>query len=351
MNRVLYISNIEVPYRVKFFNELSQKCDLTVLYERSKSKNRNDEWAKSEKNDYKVIYLDGISIKQENTFSFKIFKYILGNYDEIIFGCYNSIIQILAIIVMKILKKSYSINIDGETFIEKNGFKNKIKIFLLKGAKKYYVAGEISASNLKKIINNSKVYTYFFSSMTKKEIENRRKKYNRKNSDILVIGQYFDYKGLDIAIKAASNFKNIRFKFIGSGNRCDLLNKKINEENIDNIKIIPFLQMNELEKEYQSCRALILPSKKECWGLVINEAASYGIPIVSTTGSGAAVEFLSKEYGVFLAEANNVDDLCEKINTLLNYKDIDKYQKYLMDKAREYTIEKSVDVFVKSFND
>ena len=33
--KVLYISNIQVPYRVRFFNLLAEKCDLTVLYERS----------------------------------------------------------------------------------------------------------------------------------------------------------------------------------------------------------------------------------------------------------------------------------------------------------------------------
>ena len=35
--KILYISNIEVPYRVSFFNEFAKHCDLTVLYERKKS--------------------------------------------------------------------------------------------------------------------------------------------------------------------------------------------------------------------------------------------------------------------------------------------------------------------------
>ena len=39
----------------------------------------------------------------------------------------------------------------------------------------------------------------------------------------------------------------------------------------------------DLYKEYQQCKCVLLPSKKECWGLVINEAASFGCPIISTT--------------------------------------------------------------------
>lgn len=350
MKKILYISNIEVPYRVKFFNELSRKCELTVVYERSKSKNRNSEWTKSEKSNYKVMYLDGINIKQENSFSLKIFKFILEDFDEIIFGCYNSVIQILAIIFMKILRKPYSVNIDGETFIYNRGFKNRVKKMILSGAKKYYIAGDKSSQNLKRIIGNSDIYTYYFSSITENEMITRRKKYNRKDGKVLVIGQYYDYKGLDIAIDVADKLKNINFRFIGSGNRSNLLQEKIKEKNVKNIEIIPFLQTDELEKEYQQCKALLLPSRKECWGLVINEAASYGVPIVATTGSGAAMEFLSEKYDMFLANPDSPDDLCEKMKKLLNYSRINEYQEYLMDKSKEYTIEKSVNIFAKSIN-
>ena len=56
MKKILYITNIEVPYRVKFFNELAKYCDLTVLYERSKSSNRDGSWSSSEKINYKALY-------------------------------------------------------------------------------------------------------------------------------------------------------------------------------------------------------------------------------------------------------------------------------------------------------
>ena len=48
MKKVLYLSNTPVPYRVRFFNELAQYCDLTVLYERQAASTRNADWVKSE---------------------------------------------------------------------------------------------------------------------------------------------------------------------------------------------------------------------------------------------------------------------------------------------------------------
>lgn len=343
MKTILYITNIEVPYKVKFFNELAKHCDLTVLYEREKSSNRNNEWSKSQNIYYKKEYLNGINVGNENSFSLKIFKYLFNKYDEVIISCYNSPIQMLAIIVMRMLHKPYIISIDGELFIDADKSKSKIKKFFLRGAKKYLAAGEQCANNLKKAISNSDVATYYFSSLSESELKINNSKCNtrKRGDEILVVGQYFDYKGMDIALEAAKKNPDLRYKFIGMGKRTDLFIKQKDAESVHNVEIIPFLQKEDLENEYCKCSMLVLPSRQECWGLVINEAASFGTPIVATNGSGAAIEFLSDKYSKFIAEAGNADDLYEKINLLL-HNDNDLYSNDLVNKSRNYSIEHMV---------
>ena len=351
MKKVLYVTNIEVPYRVDFFNQLSKNCDLTVLYERKKSSNRDELWTCSTKSSFKKEYLGGIKVKNEYSFDLKIFKYIFGDYDIIILGCYNSFIQMLAILIMKLLHKKYILNIDGESFIDGNSFKTKIKKFFLKGASSYLVAGEKSKDNIKKLVKTDKVYPYYFSSLTEKELNNHSKNSNKNlNDTILVVGQYFDYKGLDIALETAKLNQDLQYKFIGMGKRSVELQEKIKELELNNVEVIPFLQKKDLYNEYQKCKMLVLPSRQECWGLVINEASSFGTPIVSTNGSGAAVEFLSDEYSIFLANPNDSKDLYNKINKLLNYKKIEEYKKYLLEKSKKYSIEHSVKVHIDVIN-
>lgn len=351
MKKVLYITNIEVPYRIDFFNQLSKKCDLTVLYERKKSSNRDEEWTRSTKSSFKTEYLSGIKVKNEYSFDLKIFKYIFGDYNVIILGCYNSFIQMFAILIMKLIHKKYILNIDGESFINGNSLKNKIKKFFLKGASSYLVAGEKSSETIKKLVKNNKVYPYYFSSLTEKELSNNSKNINKNlNDTILVIGQYFDYKGLDIALKTAKLNKNLQYKFIGMGKRSIKFQEKINNLKLNNIEVIPFLPKNDLYEEYKKCKMLVLPSKQECWGLVINEASSFGTPIVSTYGSGAAIEFLIGEYSMFLAKPNDPKALYNKINELMNYKNIDNYKKYLLEKSNNYSIERSVKIHLEVIN-
>lgn len=349
MKKVLYVSNIEVPYRSEFFNQLSKKVDLTVLYERKKSSNRDEKWANSVKSNYKIEYLKGIKIKNEYSIDFKILKYVFSKkYDKVIIGCYNSPSQILAILLMRLFKKKYILNLDGEYFLDGKNFKQKIKRFLIKGAQDYLIAGEKSGENLSKYVSKERVHPYYFSSLTNKELEEHAKNINQNlTNKILVVGQYFDYKGLDMALKVAKNMPDKIFEFVGMGNRSNLFKKDVIEIGAKNVEVIPFLSKEKLEYEYKTCKMLLLPSRNECWGLVINEAASYGTPIVASSGSGAAVEFLSDKFSGFLVNSDDVKDSENKINLLFDLKNINEYSCYLLSKSQNYNIEKSVEIYSK----
>lgn len=342
MKSVLYISNVEVPYRNEFFNQLAQKCNLTVLYEKNKSVERNEKWAKSIEKKYKVEYLNGIHIGGDNYFSFKVFNYLSDKYDVIIIGCYNSLVQSMAILLMRIMRKNFIINLDGEIFLSGNSFKTMLKKFFLKGATHYLVAGNSAKRALVQIVDISKITVYPFSSLTKNELDINLKLIKAERNGILVVGQYYDYKGLDVAVKVAKKMPDIEWTFVGMGKQTELFCEEQQIKKYKNIKVIPFLQKQELYNEYRKSRILVLPSRQECWGLVVNEAASVGTPIVATLGSGAAVEFLEESpYKCFLADTNNVEDLEKKIRNCLAT-DSSDYERYLIDKSKSYTIENCV---------
>lgn len=344
MKKVLYISNIEVPYRVQFFNELAKSCDLTVLYERESSANRNPQWAKGEKKNYRVKYLKGIRIGNESGFSLGILKEVFSHYDCVIVGCYNSPVQMLAMLAMRLFRIHYYLNLDGEPFLDGKGVKAKLKRFFLSGAEKYLVAGEKAGESIRPFVGEKKIIPYYFSSLSQQEIcdHSAVAAQCQRSDTILVVGQYFDYKGLDVALEAAKRDPSRPYKFVGMGGRTELFRENCHTDEVKNVELIPFLQKEDLEREYQTCAMLVLPSRQECWGLVINEAASFGTPIVSTWGSGAAVEFLADTYPQYLAQPGDAEDLlrCIQKFVLSEHKDI--YRDYLLEKSKEYHIEGSV---------
>lgn len=346
MKKVLYLTNIETPYRVRFFNELAEICDLTVLYERKTSSNRDRAWAQSETRDYRIKNLRGIPWKTENAISMGILKEVLSGYDAVIVGCFNSPVQIMAMILMRILRKPYALNLDGEPFLEGTGLKARLKRFFLKGAGQYLVAGEQSAQSVRRALGDAaEIIPYYFSSLSEAEAEANGKTAEscQRDHTVLVVGQYFDYKGMDVALEAARMDPQIQYKFVGMGQRIALFT---NDHEIPaNVQVIPFLQKADLEQEYRRCGMLVLPSRQECWGLVINEAASFGMPIVSTWGSGAAVEFLGEEYPQYLAKPGDARDLLHCIRLLCQSPATEEYSQALMKKAKQYTIDRSVQAY------
>ena len=341
MKKVLYISNIEVPYRVRFFNQLSKHCDLTVLYESRGSGSRSKIWAKSEQAEHKTKYLRSAMDLAG------ILREVFSGYDKVIVGCFNEPIQALAVVIMRLFRRPCIINLDGETFLEGNSLKARLKRFVLAGAEAYLVAGEKSAESVRKTWESKPIIPYYFSSLDDAEIAKHAALANQAARDdyILVVGQYFDYKGMDIALEAARMNRELRYKFVGMGSRTDKFLRELDVP--ENVEVIPFLQKEELEREYRNCAMLVLPSRQECWGLVINEAASFGTPIVSTWGSGAAVEFLSGKYSRYLAKPGDSESLYNCICACMETKDHAGYTEHLLALSGKYSIEISVDAHVR----
>lgn len=299
-----------------------------MLYESSRCQQRSREWAGSEAISHDARYFprDLAGILKEH-------------YDAVILGCYQTPLQMAANLMLRLRRKPFLINLDGEPFLEERCLKTWVKKFFLRGAAGYLAAGERAAEALKSIAGNKPVTPYYFSSLSEDEVC-REKKTGTRGDTILVLGQYFPYKGLDVALEAARMDPGHRYCFAGMGGRTE---KFLREQSVPaNVQVISFLQTKALEQAYRDAALLVLPSRRECWGLVINEAAAFGTPVVSTWGSGAAAEFLGERYPQFLAKPGDGKDLLRCICRCLESGETETYSAFLRTKAKNYTIERSV---------
>lgn len=63
-------------------------------------------------------------------------------------------------------------------------------------------------------------------------------------------------------------------------------------QGIDGIEAIGFIQPDDLPKLMNEARCFILPSRREPWGVVIQEAAAAGLPVIATYSCGATSMFV-----------------------------------------------------------
>lgn len=339
--KVVYLTNLPSPYRVDFFNELSKYCDLTVCFERSKAKNREDGWYKNKYN-FKAIFLKSFEIGDESSISFEFIRYFKEEYDFIIIGGYSTLTAMISILYLKCKKIKFILNTDG-------GFINKEENKIIKAIKSFFISSAsawlCTGDNAKKYLcyygaNEKDIYTYPFSSIRAKDILDKPISKSQKDEIkkqlnisckflIISVGQIIPRKGFDILIRKCKDLKDTCLYIIG-GNESEELKEIRLLEGIENVHYIDFLSKSDLDLYYNAADLFVFLTREDIWGLVINEALAKGLPIITSDKCGAGLEML---------------DSCSLVNLeqpfdIVNNFDIDIESRKNLDTAKKYTIEK-----------
>ena len=137
--KVLFLTNVPSPYRVDFFNELGKNCELTVTFEKKSHKARDNSWKKYKFENFKGIFLKGVSLGNELSFCFGLKKIIKkGLFDKIICAYISSPATLMAIKYMQRKKIPYIIESDGAFKKNGKGIKERIKKSIISRAQKCF---------------------------------------------------------------------------------------------------------------------------------------------------------------------------------------------------------------------
>ena len=76
-----------------------------------------------------------------------------------------------------------------------------------------------------------------------------------------------------------------------------------------------FLQADSLSRYYAHAAAFVLPSLSEPWGLVVNEAAACGLPLLVSSRAGCAATLVPEPEGTTggLLDPLNVEEMTTKL--------------------------------------
>ncbi|MEI2369164.1 glycosyltransferase, partial [Niallia circulans] len=144
-----------------------------------------------------------------------------------------------------------------------------------------------------------------------------------ENKIIVFVGRLvIEQKGLDYLISIAKSI-NKEWKIIvaGDGADKDYFNNMIRDNNLENkIILTGSLKSNELIDLYVKGSIFVSTSRWEGFGLVITEAMSCGLPIVSFNNFGPSEILGNGEYGM-LVDNYNLDEFIFKLNELIKSKE------------------------------
>ena len=329
--KVLFLTNIPSPYRVDFFNELGKLCDLTVVFERFSSSERDASWKNYKTEHFKPIMLKGLKRGVANAICLDVIKHLKKNvYDHIIVSNFTSVTGMLAISWMRMRRIPYWLESDGGFAKDGVGFKEKLKKFFVKGAKGYFsTAEEHDKYYLRYGAQSGRIHRYPFTSLYDRDILDAPVSREQKmclrsklgitaDKVIVAVGQMIHRKGFDVLIKAVAHLPSDIACYIIGGEPIGEYTELIEAHGLNNVHFVKFLKKSELEQYFLAADVFVLPTREDIWGLVVNEAMAKGLPVVTTDRCIAGLELIHTSEAGEIVPVDDAVLLAKAIENVLN---------------------------------
>lgn len=303
MKKIAIITNIPSPYRVDFFYYLQQhekKYEIHIIYASENEDNRAWEIDRDKmKNSY---FLDSWTLKIPRRYDTKYIHISRGigtllkklKPDVVVGSEYNPTV-LQAVRHCSRHGIPYVSWTDGTLYSERNisSLQKRLRRYVILHAAAYI--GSSTKSREAQIVYGAAPNRCFISFLTVDLDKYRVEPQNRKPDRILCVGSLIERKGMDLLLRALADMEApFTLALAGSGAEEENLRLLAEELGIQKqIEFLGYLQLDELQRQYAESGIFVLPTREDCFALVILEAMCAGLPVVCSKyadGSGDLIE-------------------------------------------------------------
>jgi glycosyltransferase involved in cell wall biosynthesis len=342
--RVLIVHNqLWAHYKSRLFSEINRslrekepESDFLVvqiaLFEASRSVMQNDDTVRYEY-PYQVLFdraLDSVAFGERRKALFAAFR----SYKPTVLNItgYFDWAQVLLMFYarmkgVKVVISSESSSMDHN----RSAIKEAIKKFIVNRANAFFCFGKSSAVYLENLgvkpddiaVRNAAVIDEEF---IKTQYDQAKEKVTPDTNirRFIYVGRLAPEKNLELMLHAFSKFRdeNWELLLVGDGPSRALLENLANELDI-NAKVqfaggFPWYQVPDWLAKSD---VLILPSKSEPWGLVVNEAMVCGMPVIVSSTCGCAEDLVRNRVNGFTFDPEKQSGLETAMDFFVRYPD------------------------------
>ena len=164
-----------------------------------------------------------------------------------------------------------------------------------------------------------------------------------ENKKFIGVGRFsHKHKGFDILLKAFAKYCEKHndgwvLEIVGEGPEQQMYENIIKNNNIGHrVKISPFT--NNIQKHYANASVYVLSSRWEGFGLVLIEAMSHGLPIISSS-LPVTQELLANTDTSLFFESEDIDDLATKMEQIVYGNNWGKMNEKTLDYHKQFNID------------
>jgi len=135
------------------------------------------------------------------------------------------------------------------------------------------------------------------------------------------------------------NCQNKILAIVGDGELQNEMQEYVVKHGLDSVRFLGFQSRTEISKYYATADLLVLPSRRETWGMVVNEALCYALPVIVSDQVGAAMDMVRDGENGFVFPSCNVGALALRLQQMV---DLSDEERHLMGLRSRRLIEKWV---------
>ena len=309
MYHFIYFTNLPSFYKVNLFNRISEHRKILVIFTGRTANIRNSDFFSSNLN-FDYISLGGQKALNKLYITCKVIRN--NYYEELIVTGVNDWISWLCIFLSPVRKNAtvvessyHEATISGIRGFLKSIFFKRISVTYASGKSQEKLArlhkfnGKIIITKGVGVFNVVKQPQYIPS----KKVEN-----------FIYVGRLSSEKNLKFLITVFNKLPNYNLHIVGYGPE-ELELRDLSKENV---KFHGAVDNKSLFVLYQSCDVFILPSQKEPWGLVVEEALNNGLPVLVSNKVGCAEEIVQENYNGLVFDYSSESSLLAKIERIVD---------------------------------
>jgi glycosyltransferase involved in cell wall biosynthesis len=135
---------------------------------------------------------------------------------------------------------------------------------------------------------------------------------------------------------------------VGEGELLPTARELVARRQIPDVHFTGFLNQSELPAAYVASDVFCLPSvHNETWGLVVNEALNFSLPIVVSNKVGCAVDLVRPGKNGFVVPAGEVEPLAESLEVLVAHDELRRsFGRKGLERVSEYSVAACADGIV-----
>lgn len=354
---ILYLTNIPSPYVVDFLNELGKKADVVAVFERLTSSERDKSWGTFKAEHFTYRVLRGIHYDVDKSICPSVICILKKNQNrKIILSNPATLTGIIAIAWLKQNHVPYALQVEGGVPKNGQGIKERIKKYCFSGASHYFSSGKKTDEYLTFYgAEPEKISRYPFTSISGENVIPAVKPHDAKvelrsllgiegEFVVIAVGQFIRRKGFDVLIDSLGRCDKRISAYIVGGSPTKEYITLCQKWNLDNVHFVDFQIKETLLKWMEAADLFVMPTRYDIWGLVVNEAMSQGLPVVSSDACVAGYEMIENWKNGVLFRNEDVAALSDIIIKIYSDNELlEEMSNGALNTAREYTFEKMVE--------